>query len=55
MKYDINTNSIMLNSMVKFTFSVLDQKYINLTINLVQKSIVVCLRLNLVSSLIQIC
>ena len=52
MKFGIWINSNMLNSMVMFTLSVLDQKY-NFWENLVQKIKMFCARWNLAHRLIQ--
>ena len=53
-KLGASTNSKMMNSIVMFTFSVLDRKY-PFWPNLVQNIKIVSLSLNLVPRLIRIC
>ena len=53
-KFDIQPNSNMQNSVVVFTFFVFDRKY-PVWANLVQNVRIVSLRIDLVASLIRVC
>ena len=54
LKFGTKTNLNMRNSMMMFTFSVFEHKYL-FWVNLVQKFKIVCSKWNLIQRLIQIC